>query len=490
MIETRINDGWLAGRVLSATLVLFAGLLSSMPAAAEPAQALEELSPEVREYVKVSAAEVALTNVRVIDGTGGPVRGAQTILLRDGKIAAVGDAGKVEVPVSAERLDLGGHTVIPGLVGLHNHTFYTSPDYRYPQLNFTGPRLYLGAGVTTIRTTGSIEPYTDINLKRAIDSGRVPGPRMFVTGPYLNTGESDLAEAAVASPEDARRVVSYWAEEGASWFKAYTEIDRASLGAAIDEAHKRGIKVTGHLCSVTFREAVDLGIDNLEHAFVTMSDFDPNKEPDHCPPGYRARLADVDIASEEVRDTIRHIVDHGVALTSTLAIIEPLVPGRPPLDQRVLDALTPELREEYLMLREQAAADDAGKGERQRLLSKAMRFESEFVMAGGLLAAGVDPARGALPGFGDQRNYELFLEAEFSPEQTIQIMSANGAKVLGIDNELGTITVGKLADLVVIDGDPTIDPTAIRRVTIVFKEGIGYDAAKLHADVKGQVGLR
>ena len=109
---------------------------------------------------------------------------------------------------------------------------------------------------------------------------------------------------------------------------------------------------------------------------------------------------------------------------------------------------------------------------------------------GGVLASGVDPAGGALPGFGDHRNYELFIESGFRPEEAIQIMTANGAEVLGVSNELGTVAVGKLADLVVIDGDLTADGSMIRNVSIVFKDGVGFDAGKLLDSVKGEVGLR
>lgn len=124
------------------------------------------------------------------------------------------------------------------------------------------------------------------------------------------------------------------------------------------------------------------------------------------------------------------------------------------------------------------------------LLTNAMAFNRAFVAAGGVLASGVDPAGGALPGFGDHRNYELFIESGFRPEEAIQIMTANGAKVLGVDSELGTVAVGKLADLVVIDGDLTSGGSMIRNVSTVFKDGIGYDAVGLLDSVKGQVGLR
>src|SRR5256885_8503959 len=206
-----------------------------------PAQTAPVLSAAVREYVTVDAPVTAITHVRLIDGTGGAVAEDQTIVLASGKIQAVGGPAAVQVPAGAKVMDLTGHTVVPGFIGLHDHTFLT-PATHVVHLGFSGPRLYLSSGVTTIRTTGSPTPYLDQNLKQAIDDGRVPGPRMYITGPYLTGGMSgnptvDEATHHLSSPEEARRTVAYWAEEGVSWFKAYTTFTRAELAAAIDEAH-------------------------------------------------------------------------------------------------------------------------------------------------------------------------------------------------------------------------------------------------------------
>src|SRR5262249_37787765 len=157
--------------------------------------------------------------------------------------------------------------------------------------------------------------------------------------------------------DDARRVVKYWAEEGADWFKAYTFITRAELSAMIEEAHKHGAKVTGHLCSVSAREAVALGIDNLEHGFLVSTDYDPEKKPDTCPQNSRARLVDVDINGPAVKATFKDMIDKNVAMTSTLAVMEVSVPNRPPLDPRMLEAMYPEARTGYLTSRAKIAQD-------------------------------------------------------------------------------------------------------------------------------------
>jgi imidazolonepropionase-like amidohydrolase len=469
------------------TALLLATLVAPIVLAAQTFSALTE---PVRPFVSVPETWVALTHVRVVDGTGAPPLEDQTILIQNGKITGVGPAGQSPAPAGARTVDLSGHTVIPGLIGMHDHTFYTTRG-RSVQLQFSAPRLYLGAGVTTIRTTGGTSPYHEINMKRAIDHGAIPGPRIHLTGPYITGPGGSATMAQVTTPEDARRIVNYWADEGVTWFKAYTDISRAALAAAIDQAHQRGLKFTGHLCSVSFREAVELGIDSLEHGFFTNSDYVPNRERDHCSQEMRTSLLQVKMDGPEVQRTIRDMVDHKVAMNSTLAVYELSYPDRPPLENRVLEALAPEAREEYLGTRKQTS-ERAAQSTMPELFRRAQAFERAFVKAGGLLGAGVDPTGmgGALPGFGDQRNYELLIEAGFTPAETIQIMTLNGARILGVDKQLGSVTVGKVADLVVIRGNPITQPAEIRNVTIVFKDGVGYDSAKLLATVKGQVGIR
>src|SRR2546429_1157779 len=387
----------------------------------------------VREYIAVDTSVVALTHVLLVDGTGAAPKSDQTVVIRAGKVAAVGPAASVQIPAGARVMDMNGSTVIPGIIGMHDHLFYTAAGGRAVQMGYTGPRLYLGSGVTTIRTTGSRAPYAEINLKDAIDHGFSPGPRIHLTSPYITGEHGGGAMAILNSPDAARRFVAYWAAEGATWIKAYTDIRRAELGAAIQEAHKRGIKVTGHLCSVSFQEAVALGIDNLEHGMLTASDFAPAKQPDLCPVTLLGQLNQADPKGEIAQTTIRTMVQHKVSLTSTLAVYEPFVANRPTKDARVLQAMAPEVRASYTKIRDEI--DSAGHGPvAQQGFQSAMAFEKAFVDAGGLLAAGVDPTGigGALAGFGDQRNYELFIEAGFTPAQAGRVTIANEADILGV----------------------------------------------------------
>ncbi len=469
-------------------------LVMALLPGALPAQGTANFPAAERAFVAVDAPAVALTHVKLIDGTGAAPLDDQTVVFSAGRISWVGPSASAQIPAGAQVLDLPGHTVIPGLVGLHDHTFYGGGGWPYVHQPVSAPRLYLASGVTTIRTTGSTAPYQDLIIKHAIDSGIVVGPRMYVTGPYITgPGGNDGIMYEVATPEAARRIAAYWAGEGASWLKVYNMITREELAALVDEAHKHGVKVTGHLCSIGYREAVALGMDAVEHGLYANSEYDPDKTPDHCPGVKMSVIEGLDVDGPAVQATFKDMVSHHVAMTSTLAIFEGLMSGRPPLEQRTLDALYPPARDAYLKAREMLTTPaakpfvvtDAG-------LAKLMAYEVAFVKAGGLLGAGVDPTGvgGVLAGFGDQRNYELFLEAGFSPQQAIQVLTGNGAKVLGAYDRFGSVTPGKLADLVVIRGDIVATPADIRNVTLVFREGVGYDSPKLIASVKGMVGLR
>jgi imidazolonepropionase-like amidohydrolase len=455
------------------------------------AQARPARSPGVARFVAVDASIIALKHVRVIDGTGRPARDDQTIIIEDGRISAVGAATEVTVPPSARVLELDGHTVIPGLVGMHEHTYFQT-GWRVSQMSLTAPRLYLANGVTTIRTTGSMVPYNELNMKRAIDEGEQAGPHMHITGPYLNggTGSAVSLERYVRTENDARRVIDYWASEGATWLKFMGTVTQPVLKAGIDEAHKRGMKVTAHLCSVTFREAAALGIDNLEHGLITDSDYIPDKRPNVCPPDNMKKQIEVDVDGEAVRTSFRDLIAHGVALTSTLSVYELFVPGRANLDPRALDALSPDLRRDVEASHASVGTDKAEFNLSPILFQKMMRYDRAFARAGGLLVAGVDPwGNGSLPGYGDLRNFELLVDAGFTPEEAIQVMSANGAKLLGELDRRGTIERGKAADLAVIRGNPVRTPADIYNMTIVFRDGVGYDSAKLIESVKGKIGM-
>lgn len=459
--------------------------------------------PETMAFVSVRSDVLVLANVRIVDGTGAPAQAGRTIVIRNGSIAEIGGS-EILRPAGARVLDLTGRTVLPGIVGMHDHLFYiarpnlsdegtSEPPLLVPQMTFSAPRLYLAAGVTTIRTTGSVEPYADLNLKRLIDRGLMPGPRMDATTPYLEGGGGRFIQMnQLEGPAQARAFVRYWAAQGATSVKAYISITRGELRAGIEEAHRLGLKVTGHLCSVTYAQAVELGIDNVEHGFFTDTADDPGREPDRCPasagaPTLQRRAADLRLADP----LIRLLVRKRVALTSTLAVFEQLLPGAPLPDAGTMASLSPEARADFLRMREarDRATPQAAEAARLRFRGE-MALERRFVAAGGLLLAGPDPTGngGVVPGFGDVRGIELLVEAGFAPEQAIRIATLNGAIFLGVGDRIGSVAPGRLADLIVVRGDPTRNIRDLRNTEIVFKDGVGYDPVRLRSTVSGRYG--
>jgi imidazolonepropionase-like amidohydrolase len=467
------------------------------------AQTPAKLSDEVKKYVRVQTPKFVLTHIRVIDGKGGEAVEDQNVTIENGKIVSVEKGADVAAPEGSTVLDLRGYTVMPGIVGMHNHLFYIArpnEDAQWhseepllvPQMTFSAPRLYLAAGVTTMRTTGSVETYSDLNLRDLIDKGELVGPHLDVTGPYLEGSDSYFIQMHhLSSPEEAKQFVDYWVDRGVTSFKAYMNISRAELKAAIDEAHKRGVKVTGHLCAVTYPEAAELGIDDLEHGFFVNTQLDPDKKPDSCSDGAGTpTLEKMDPTGPDAKALIDTLVKHHVAITSTLPVFESGIPGRPPLRPEMLGAMSPPAREAYLYNRERPSRLKPSKNDWAALLKRDMQLERAFVAAGGLLIAGPDPTGngGVVPGFGDQREIELLVEAGFPPTEAIKIATLNGATYMGKDKQIGSIDVGKNADLVVMKGDPSKNISDIENVEIVFKDGVGYDSKKLMESVRGRYG--
>jgi imidazolonepropionase-like amidohydrolase len=453
-----------------------------------------------QQFIRVEAPVVVLEHVRIIDGTGVAPLEDQAIVITNGKISFVGSPAAITVPAGSKSIDLTGYTVMPGLVGMHDHLFFPmggNPPI-YSDMGISFPRLYLALGVTTIRTTGSIAPYTDLEVKRRIDNGQMIGPKIDVTAPYLEgKGAYTPVMHELTGPEDARRMVNFWADEGATSFKAYMNITRDELRAAVEEAHKRGMKVTGHLCSIGFREAAEIGIDDLEHGLFPDSEFVPDKKPDVCPGNaVNQSLMTLDINGPQVQETIRTLIAKKVALTSTLPVFEAGAPiaqngigaARAVLNNRMLNTMSNDARVRYLTSRSRIPANS----QTATLVRKSMDFERAFAKAGGLLLAGLDPTGngGVVAGFGDQREVELLVEAGFTPVEAIKIASLNGAKFLGREALIGSIAVGKAADLMVVKGDPSKNIFDIENVEIVFKDGVGYDSQKLIDSVQGLVGIR
>jgi imidazolonepropionase-like amidohydrolase len=456
-------------------------------------------SDETKKYIDYKDSVTVFKNALLIDGKGNPSKPNQTIIITNGKIKWIGDDAKLELPKGARIIDLNGKALMPGLVMLHEHMYISahSIEPRYPnlkQLPFTFPRLYLAAGATTIRTCGSIEPYSDLRIKKDIDLGLLPGPSMELTAPYIQGKSSIFPQMKEnKTPEEAAAFVNYWADQGFTSFKAYMGVDKPILKAAIDAAHKRRLKITGHLDIVTYHEAALLGMDNLEHGFMASTDFVLGKKENEKPATGAAikSLGNLDIQSDSVKQLIQFLIDKKVGITSSLAVFEGYTTTQPRPDQEALNAMSPDTRDYYLQ-RFATVKSTASYIDWNKAFANAAKMEKMYYDMGGLLTVGTDPtgAGGTLAGYGNWRAIELLVEADgFTPLEAIKIATQNGSIALGFDKTIGTIEVGKAADVLVIDGDPSKNISDIRKVQYVFKNGVGYNSKKLFESVKGKVGF-
>jgi imidazolonepropionase-like amidohydrolase len=454
-------------------MISFAALSAFEAAVAQTPNALTEAMPLLR-----GAPRVAFRNVRVVDGTGAPARPNQTLIIESGRILAVGSRDNITIPEGTRTLDLDGRTVLPGLVMLHEHTG------RQPLI---AARLFLAFGMTTGRTAGTNHAYADLNLKRRIDAGRVPGPELHLTGPFFTGEGSELLEdekvrefledKIVRGPEDARRAVRYWAEEGFTSFKATQDISKHALATIIDEAHRLGLTVTAHLGggtgvapSMTCREAVELGIDNLEHAFGP------------CTRVTKDNLG-TDPAGPGAQSLMRLLIQRNVVLTFTPYTANLSLSG----DQ--LELLHPTGRERY----EQEQRTLAKGPVPSEIAGVSQRLTLAFARAGGRVVLGSDPGaggQGRIPGLSNHDTLKRVVRAGFSPLETIRMATLDGATFLGSDNRTGSIAAGKEADFLVVRGTPDRTIEDIDNIEIVFSNGTPYEPQALLASVKGQVRMR
>ncbi|WP_440876158.1 amidohydrolase family protein [Thalassotalea sp. PLHSN55] len=444
------------------------------------------------EFVEHPLGDIAITHVNLIDGTGNEVKRDQTVMIKGNKIVAIANASQFNIASSVNVINGSGKTLIPGLVMMHEHMFYPTGKAHYTEMLYSFPRLYLAGGATTIRTAGTTAPYADLNLRDAINSGKSIGPDIDVTAPYLNgPGLPILKMKPLRDVENAKLMMEYWNSEGVTSYKAYMHISLEELAQVIKQAHQQKHKVTAHLCSVTYREAAELGIDNLEHGFFASTDFVKDKVKNECPSSQAVHqsLVNLDINSAEVADLIDFLIEKDVTLTSTLTVFETYTKGRPKAYPKALAALIPQVRDQYESRWQKIAQQENATW--PIVFKKMMQLEKMFVEAGGKLMAGTDPTGygGVIAGFSNQRVVELLVEAGFSIEQAIEISTLNAAKYLNRAHEIGSIEIGKNANMVLLNGDLTTNAAVIREMPLVFKDGVGYNTEKIIATTKAVVGM-
>jgi len=451
----------------------------------------QELSKQVTDFVEIQDSIVAIKNVTIIDGTGGVIKYNQDILFDNNNISAIANTGEIIIPEKAKIISGTGKTIIPGLIMLHEHLFYAKPynrNYKGTHMTNTFPKMYLAGGVTTMRTAGSLEANADLNIKNLIDKGSLVGPKMDVSTPHVERLGFIPQLQSLYGDESIENWLNYWFDKGITSVKVYNNITKNDLKEIIKVSHARNIKVTGHICSITYREAAEMGIDNLEHSFMASTDFVANKPENECVYA-QSSLDELNENDPKLIKLMQFLIDKNVTLTYTPTVFEPFT------DREVIPgggsvALAP-----YLLEQMQTSYNQSINTKRDSLELKSFKKEMKRVLKfhsmGGKITVGTDPTGSGktIAGYSNQRLIELLIETGFSIEEAVKIATLNGAEYLGIENETGTLEVGKEADLVLINGDLTKDISNIRKMELVFKNGIGYDSKKIFDSVKGMVGL-
>jgi imidazolonepropionase-like amidohydrolase len=453
--------GWVA--VLALTV--------AAPAAAQSADA------GIATFLKAQGRSFFLEHARLVDGTGAPARGDVTIVIDDGRITHVGGA-PASVPAGARHIDLTGRTIMPGLVMMHEHINYFSGAYVWDSMPGSVPKLLLAAGVTTARTAGSEAPQVDLNLKQRIDAGRAVGPTLFVTGAYLNGAAGGfLGDTIVRTADEAREITAYWGNRGATSIKAYSSISPNALRGAVEEANRRGMHVAGHLGDISCTEAADAGIHTIEHGLTSCA-----KDFEIAPDAIGEFRYDP--ASDVARKLIALLIAKNVTIVATPLGTEAYDPS-----EEELSMLSPEQRQRYLELTKTPPPWMPSK-EAMASWNKAHReFERDFVASGGRLLIGGDAMDfGLVPGYGNHRAMIALVKAGFNPLRVIKFATSDGARFLTIDDRVGTVARGMIADLIVVRGSPDRSIEDIRNVEYVFKQGSAFDPAKLRAAARGMLG--
>ena len=412
---------------------------------------------------------IALEGATLIDGVGGAPKEDAVILIRNGHIEAVARVNEIRIPKGAERIDLVGKTVIPGLIDAHAHVE-----------RWAAPR-YLAWGVTTVRDLHSATD-SGVALKNDVNLGAIVGPRMFTSGAMLDGVPTTYPNATgVGSASDARQAVDRHAVAGADYLKIYTKITPALLKPIMDEARNLRLRVAAHLGKVDALTAARAGVVSIEHMAGVVQAASRNpavyyRAHDRFLSGWTTEeqgWATLDSAS--LHRTAQALAQTKVAIVPTLVLHEmlarldnPILLTRPGMEDVPQDAAS--VRSVPSLLRRTGWKTRDFQAFR-RARARQNQFVREFKRAGGVIAAGTDAANQLLiPGFSMHEEMALLVEAGLTPLDAITAATRRGAQVLDADS-LGVVTPGKVADLVVLNANPAQGIGATRRIAWVMTRG-------------------
>jgi imidazolonepropionase-like amidohydrolase/predicted esterase len=430
------------------------------------------------------SAPLVLRGVTVIDGTGRPPSADRDVVIVGERIAGVHASADRVYPSGARVLDLPGRYVIPGLIDTHAHVtvlFFeregdgtTRTEYRR-DLSERVLRLLLAHGVTTVRNP-SAPADAGVALRDDVARGLLAGPRILTSGEHLNDPR--------ATPDELRAEVRRQAEAGVDMVKVYSGLRPAQVAAAIDEAHRLGLPVVGHLQNTSWAEAARLGIDAITHgASWATPDLPPERRSEYRQSmlGRLDWLEWLDLDGPELAATIRELAQRGIPVDPTLITYHTKFFGDDPRWTEHPDqALVPEIAARWREGRTFVADWTPDHFARARgLWPKMQALVRRYHEGGVLLAAGSDlPNAWTIPGVSLHEEMELLVDAGIPAPEVIRIATRNGAAALGLLDELGTVEVGKRADLLVLSADPLADIRNTRSIEAVIQGGEVLDPAE------------
>ena len=430
-----------------------------------------------RSIIRRPPGGVVFRNATLFDSETGQLKPRTTVVVSGNRIIAVGADGSVAAPAGADVVDVGGKTLMPGMWDMHVHA--TDDD----------GLLHMAAGVTTVRDLANDTDET-LRRKKRFDDGALIGPRMllggFIDGPGPFAGPT---KALVATRDSARLWIDRYAQLGYQQVKLYSSLDTALVPFIIAEAHKRGLRVSGHVPNgMTAEEFVRAGADELQHTnFLFLNFWRDSVKDTRTPERFTApaqRAAAVDLRAERVTRFIRLLKERGTVIDPTLIAFEGMFAARPgvvdPSYAAIADRVPPNVRRGFLV-----GGLPVGDSLDQRYKDSFVAFQRMVKAmhdAGVPIVAGTD----AFAGFAYHRELELYAAAGIPASDVLRIATLNAARIMKRDRELGSIAPGKLADLIIVDGNPVERISDIRRVSYVMKDGAVYDPAAMY----GAIGVR
>jgi imidazolonepropionase-like amidohydrolase len=424
---------------------------------------------EISKGISGSRAEkIALVGGTLIDGTGRDPVPDSVVVIEKGRIVEAGPKSRVKIPSGAQKVDVRGKTILPGLWDMHAH---------FEQVEW-GP-IYLAAGATTVRDCGNEFEFITA-VRDAVASGHGLGPRLLLAGIVDGTGPSALGVARVDTPEQAKMWTDKYHDAGFQQMKIYSSVKLEEVKDVAEEAHRLGMTVTGHVpIGLNAYQTIEAGQDQINHIPYIVDIMVPTLPADASRLDHANAAANLDLNSPAAQQAIAFLVQHGTVVDPTLALFEffSASTAKPAasIEPGVLK-VAPEL---------QAILADVGPPSPQAEIREKV-FAKELAVVGALHKAGVPIVAGTdqtVPGHSLHREIELYVQAGFTPMEAIQAATIVPARVMGLDKEIGTVEAGKRADVIILDGNPLESIRNVRKVEFVITNGIMYHCAELWRSV-------